>query len=78
MLGKMQEIRLGIENENANQNGNGNVVAARAEGNGDIDAIEEVNVNCIVVANLQQASTSGTQTNTAPIYDSNGSCNTPN
>ncbi|GKC58047.1 hypothetical protein Tco_1085645 [Tanacetum coccineum] len=40
---------------------------------GDIDEIEEVNANCILMANLQQASTSGTQTDKAPIYDSNGS-----
>ncbi|GKA56422.1 retrovirus-related pol polyprotein from transposon TNT 1-94 [Tanacetum coccineum] len=40
---------------------------------GDIDEIEEVNANCILMANLQQASTSGTQTDKAPIYDSDGS-----
>ncbi|GJX15114.1 hypothetical protein Tco_0206872 [Tanacetum coccineum] len=39
----------------------------------DIDEIEEVNANCILMANLQQASTSGTQTDKAPIYDSDGS-----
>nr|GEY19900.1 hypothetical protein [Tanacetum cinerariifolium] len=39
----------------------------------DIDKIEEVNANCILMANLQQASTSGTQTNNAPVYDSDGS-----
>ncbi|GJT00641.1 integrase, catalytic region, zinc finger, CCHC-type containing protein [Tanacetum coccineum] len=38
----------------------------------DLDEIEEVNANCILMANLQQASTSGTQTNTAPVYDSDG------
>ncbi|GJS51189.1 hypothetical protein Tco_0624551 [Tanacetum coccineum] len=37
------------------------------------DEIEEVNANFILMANLQQASTSGTQTNSAPIYDSDGS-----
>ncbi|GKF20302.1 hypothetical protein Tco_0068940, partial [Tanacetum coccineum] len=51
---------------NQNQNGNGNVVATRAEGNAnannDLDEIEEFNANCILMANLQQASTSGTQT----------------
>nr|GEW75732.1 ribonuclease H-like domain-containing protein [Tanacetum cinerariifolium] len=41
----------------ANQNGNGNVVAVRAEGN-DLDEIEDVNANCILMANLHQASTS--------------------
>ncbi|GJR09182.1 hypothetical protein Tco_0791834 [Tanacetum coccineum] len=68
----------GIANQNANQIGNGNVVAAQAEGNangnnGDLDKIEEVNANCILMANLQQASTSGTQTDKASVYDSYGS-----
>ncbi|GJS99658.1 gag-pol polyprotein [Tanacetum coccineum] len=40
---------------------------------GDIDEIEEVNANCILMKNLQQASTSGTQTDKAPVYDSDGS-----
>ncbi|GKE81474.1 hypothetical protein Tco_1551474 [Tanacetum coccineum] len=40
---------------------------------GDLNEIEEVNANCILMANLQQASTSGTQTVKAPIYDSYGS-----
>nr|GFA37125.1 hypothetical protein [Tanacetum cinerariifolium] len=35
----------------------------------DLDEIEKVNVNCILMANLQQASTSGTQTDNAPVYD---------
>nr|GEZ82806.1 hypothetical protein [Tanacetum cinerariifolium] len=39
----------------------------------DLDEIKEVNANCILMANLQQASTSGTQTDKAPIYDSDGS-----
>nr|GEY62787.1 reverse transcriptase domain-containing protein [Tanacetum cinerariifolium] len=39
----------------------------------DLDEIEEVNANCILMGNLQQASTSGTQTDKAPIYDSDGS-----
>ncbi|GJR27691.1 retrovirus-related pol polyprotein from transposon TNT 1-94 [Tanacetum coccineum] len=64
-------VVLGIANPNANQNGNGNVVAARAEG--DLDEIEEVNANCILMANLQQASASGTQIDKAPVYDSYGS-----
>nr|GEV10962.1 hypothetical protein [Tanacetum cinerariifolium] len=59
------------QNGIANQNGTGNVVAARAEG--DLDEIEEVNANCILMANLQQASTSGTQHDKAPVYDTNGS-----
>nr|GEX70082.1 hypothetical protein [Tanacetum cinerariifolium] len=48
----------GNVNQNANQNGNGNIIAARDEdngngNNGDIDEIEEVNANCIFMANLQ-------------------------
>nr|GFA14180.1 retrovirus-related Pol polyprotein from transposon TNT 1-94 [Tanacetum cinerariifolium] len=39
----------------------------------DLDEIEEVNANCILMANLQQASTSGTQIDKAPVYDSDGS-----
>nr|GFA26098.1 hypothetical protein [Tanacetum cinerariifolium] len=40
---------------------------------GDLKEIEEVNANCILMANLQQASTSSTQTDSAPVYDSDGS-----
>ncbi|GKC52501.1 hypothetical protein Tco_1075246 [Tanacetum coccineum] len=40
---------------------------------GDLDEIEEVNANCILMANLQQASILGTQTDKAPVYDSDGS-----
>nr|GFB21150.1 hypothetical protein [Tanacetum cinerariifolium] len=39
---------------------------------GDLDEIEEVNANCILMANLQQASTSGTQHYRAPVYDTDG------
>nr|GFB41203.1 hypothetical protein [Tanacetum cinerariifolium] len=39
----------------------------------DLDEIEEVNTNCILMANLQQASTSGTQTDSAPVYDTDRS-----
>nr|GFB17485.1 hypothetical protein [Tanacetum cinerariifolium] len=39
---------------------------------GDLDEIEEVNANCILMANLQQASTSGTQHDKAPICDTYG------
>nr|GEX80651.1 hypothetical protein [Tanacetum cinerariifolium] len=69
-------------NANQNQNGNGNLVAARAEsnatGHNDLDEIEEVDANCILMANLQQASTSGTQTDKAPVYDSDGSAEVHN
>nr|GEZ37687.1 hypothetical protein [Tanacetum cinerariifolium] len=40
---------------------------------GDLNEIEEVNANCILMANLQHASTSGTQFDKAPIYDTDGS-----
>ncbi|GJV19486.1 hypothetical protein Tco_1368506 [Tanacetum coccineum] len=39
----------------------------------DLDEIKEVNANCILMANLQQASTSGTQSDKAPVYDSHRS-----
>nr|GEU48423.1 hypothetical protein [Tanacetum cinerariifolium] len=57
-------------NANKNLNGDDNLVATRAEA--DLDEIEKVNANCILMANLQQASTSGTQSDKAPVYDSNG------
>nr|GFA99274.1 hypothetical protein [Tanacetum cinerariifolium] len=37
------------------------------------DQIVEVNANCILMANLQQTSHSGTHANKAPVYDSDGS-----
>nr|GFD10673.1 hypothetical protein [Tanacetum cinerariifolium] len=39
----------------------------------DLDEIKEVNANCILMANLQQASSSGIQTDSTPVYDSDGS-----
>nr|GEU30386.1 hypothetical protein [Tanacetum cinerariifolium] len=39
----------------------------------DLDKIEEVNANCILMANLQHATTSGTQTDKALVYDSDES-----
>nr|GEW85700.1 retrovirus-related Pol polyprotein from transposon TNT 1-94 [Tanacetum cinerariifolium] len=44
----------------------------------DLDEIEEVNANCILMAYPQQASTSGTHTNKAPVYDSDGSAEVHN
>nr|GEY29689.1 hypothetical protein [Tanacetum cinerariifolium] len=62
---------------NQNPNGNGNLVGARVKGNAtghnDLDEIEEVDANYILMANLQQASTSSTQTDKAPVYDPDGS-----
>nr|GFB34078.1 hypothetical protein [Tanacetum cinerariifolium] len=40
---------------------------------GDLDEIEEVNANYILMENLQHASTSGTQLDKAPVYDTDGS-----
>nr|GFC51182.1 hypothetical protein [Tanacetum cinerariifolium] len=40
---------------------------------GDLDEIEEVNANCISMENLQHASTSGTQVDKAPVYDTDSS-----
>nr|GEZ06862.1 reverse transcriptase domain-containing protein [Tanacetum cinerariifolium] len=39
----------------------------------DLDEIEEVNANCILIANLQQTSTSGTESDKALVYDLDGS-----
>nr|GFC71565.1 hypothetical protein [Tanacetum cinerariifolium] len=39
----------------------------------DLDEIEKINANCILMANLQQASSSGTQTDRTLVYDSDGS-----
>nr|GEW58578.1 hypothetical protein [Tanacetum cinerariifolium] len=44
----------------------------------DLDEIEEVNANCILMANLQQASTSGNQIDKALVYDSDGSAENDN
>ncbi|GKD71169.1 hypothetical protein Tco_1325259 [Tanacetum coccineum] len=40
---------------------------------GAYDEIEKVTANCNLQDNLQQASTSGTQSDKAPVYDSDGS-----
>ncbi|GKC11001.1 hypothetical protein Tco_1007783 [Tanacetum coccineum] len=40
---------------------------------GSCEEIERVNANCTLKDNLQQASTSGTHTDKAPVYDSDGS-----
>nr|GFB96718.1 hypothetical protein [Tanacetum cinerariifolium] len=39
----------------------------------DLDEIEEVNANCILMVNLQQASSSGTKTDSTPVYDTDES-----
>nr|GEV04161.1 hypothetical protein [Tanacetum cinerariifolium] len=68
----------GIVNPNTNQNGNGNVVVARAEGNAiriNDNSIRYYNCRGLghLARNCTQTSTSGTQTDKAPVYDSDGS-----
>nr|GEW33721.1 putative reverse transcriptase domain-containing protein [Tanacetum cinerariifolium] len=92
-VGNQNGLIVVSRNANQNPNGNGNLVAARAKGNAtginaeefdlmaataDLDKIEEVNANNILMANLQQASTSGTQTDKALVHDSNGSAEVHN
>ncbi|GJT09313.1 integrase, catalytic region, zinc finger, CCHC-type containing protein [Tanacetum coccineum] len=73
----LMQYRLSRISHNLNSNGNGNVVAAQAEGNAignnDLDEIKEVNENSVLMANMQQASTSGNQIDKSPVYDSDGS-----
>nr|GEY56090.1 retrovirus-related Pol polyprotein from transposon TNT 1-94 [Tanacetum cinerariifolium] len=79
-----QNVRNLNGNANQNQNGNGNLVAARAEGNA-----ARHNGNQIRTTRLgqgegmllildSQASTSGTQTDKALVYDSDGSAENDN
>ncbi|GKB04413.1 retrovirus-related pol polyprotein from transposon TNT 1-94 [Tanacetum coccineum] len=80
-------VVLGIANQNLNLNGNGNVIAARAEGiqlqakefafmdaAGYLDKIEEVNANCILMANLTKwgivEQNPATAEETHALYDS--------
>ncbi|GJW99162.1 hypothetical protein Tco_0180970 [Tanacetum coccineum] len=80
--------RIANPNANQKGNGNVVAARAEGYGNGnngnqircynciglgDLEEIEEVNENCILMANLQQASTLGTQTDKAPVYDSDRS-----
>nr|GEU69323.1 hypothetical protein [Tanacetum cinerariifolium] len=58
---------------NATWNNGNQIRCYNYRGLADLDEIEEVNANCILMANLQQASTSGTHTDKAPVYDSDGS-----
>nr|GEZ04317.1 hypothetical protein [Tanacetum cinerariifolium] len=61
-----------IQND-GNQNQIGNEECDLMAAAADLDEIEEVNANCILMANLQQASSSGTQTDSTPVYDTDGS-----
>nr|GEV51665.1 hypothetical protein [Tanacetum cinerariifolium] len=68
---------------NQNQNRNGNVVAARVEGNATRNNANQIRCcNCRGLGhfarNCTQASTLGTQTDKAPVYDSDGSAKVHN
>nr|GEZ13310.1 hypothetical protein [Tanacetum cinerariifolium] len=63
LIAQKEEARIQLQAEEYD------LMAAAAN----LDKIEEVNANCILMANLQQASTSGSQTDSAPIYDTDGS-----
>ncbi|GJT13425.1 hypothetical protein Tco_0860467 [Tanacetum coccineum] len=52
---------------NGNRNNGNQIRCYNCRGVGECEEIEEVNKNCILMANLQQASTSGTQTDKAPV-----------
>nr|GEY00621.1 hypothetical protein [Tanacetum cinerariifolium] len=67
-LGIMEEAGIQLQAEEID------LMAAAA----DLDEIKEVNANYILMANLQQASTSSTQTDKAPVYDSDGSAENDN
>nr|GFB32503.1 hypothetical protein [Tanacetum cinerariifolium] len=70
---------IGVQgNGNQNQIGNGNLVVARAKGNIAGQNGNQIRCyNCRGVGhyarNCTQASTSGTQTDSAPVYDTDGS-----
>nr|GEY81668.1 retrovirus-related Pol polyprotein from transposon TNT 1-94 [Tanacetum cinerariifolium] len=61
-----------VEGNETGQNGN-QIRCYNCRGVANLAEIKEVNANCILMANLQQALTSGTQTDKALVYDSDGS-----
>nr|GEU56090.1 hypothetical protein [Tanacetum cinerariifolium] len=63
LIAQKEEARIQLQAEEYD------LMAAAA----DLDEIEKVNVNYILMANLQQASTSGTQTDSAPVYNTDRS-----
>nr|GEW68352.1 reverse transcriptase domain-containing protein [Tanacetum cinerariifolium] len=71
-IGNGNLVAARAERNAAGQNGT-QIRCYNCRGVADLDEIEEVNANCILMANLQQASTSGTQTDSAPVYDTDGS-----
>ncbi|GKC87305.1 hypothetical protein Tco_1147954, partial [Tanacetum coccineum] len=68
-----QDVHNAVQNPGVQNQYGLKVMVMEQRKSGDLDEIEEVNANCILIANLQQASTSGTQTDKAPVYDSNRS-----
>nr|GFA66552.1 hypothetical protein [Tanacetum cinerariifolium] len=76
-MGQDRQMQMVAQNpriqNNGNQNQIGNEEYDLMAAATDLDEIEEVNANCILMANLQQASSSGTQTDSTPVYDSDGS-----
>ncbi|GJW16454.1 hypothetical protein Tco_0020587 [Tanacetum coccineum] len=64
---------LSVVSEIENKYGNGNVITAPAEGNDAHEETERVKVKCTSEDTLQQASTFGTQSDNASIYDSDRS-----
>ncbi|GKC96810.1 hypothetical protein Tco_1162252 [Tanacetum coccineum] len=73
MLGRMLGIKMARDEGYANGNNGSHIRCYNCIGLGDLEEIEEVNANCILMANLQQASTSGIQTDNGRFYDSDGS-----
>nr|GEW73198.1 integrase, catalytic region, zinc finger, CCHC-type, peptidase aspartic, catalytic [Tanacetum cinerariifolium] len=71
-IGNGNLVAARAEGNAAGQNEN-QIRCYNCRGVADLDKIKEVNANCILMANLQQALTSGTQTDSAPVYDTDGS-----
>nr|GFB03538.1 hypothetical protein [Tanacetum cinerariifolium] len=71
-IGNGNLVAARAEGNAVGQNGN-QIRCYNCMGVADLDEIEKFNANCILMANLQQASTSGTQSDKAPVYDSDGS-----
>nr|GFB79866.1 hypothetical protein [Tanacetum cinerariifolium] len=71
-MGNGNLVATRAEGNAVGQNGN-QIRCYNCRGVADLDEIEEVNANCILMANLQQASISGTQIDSSPVYNTDGS-----
>nr|GEV07654.1 hypothetical protein [Tanacetum cinerariifolium] len=71
-IGNGNLVAARAEGNAAGQNGN-QIRCYNCRGVANLDEIEEVNAKCILMANPPHTSTSGTQTDKAPVYDSDGS-----